>query len=324
MGVALQDEDHPSLPLVSVVIYCSVAKRLGLDAQPCGFPFHVYAIIKHAEDLTLDGRAWDSESVENPMYMDPFRSDQEIPIQALRAQLSQLGVSSTTYATLLDASPTVDIIHRTGLNILTSIRTPVHNLNALNHEMVPRIFPEMESAFYGALWALLLLPEAESLAFHGQRNRYLPHIMDCLEKQFSMDTWLIEEHILPLFYDLREHRQLHDTLRLTRVEDTMPKQVRERTEKISKSVRYKVGQVFQHKRYHYQAVIIGWDVECKETERWMAQMGVHQLTGGRHQSFYHVLYVGGVVTSPFIALTKSTSIVSKIRVHDTLHRKTST
>ncbi|KAL3159165.1 hypothetical protein ABBQ32_011153 [Trebouxia sp. C0010 RCD-2024] len=57
----------------------------------------------------------------------------------------------------------------------------------------------------------------------------------------------------------------------------------------SGTVRFKVGDVIRHKRYHYRGVIYGWDPECKAEEEWMQQMRIDQLPGGRHQPYYHVL-----------------------------------
>src|SRR4051812_29653767 len=56
IGIALLDPDHPSLPLVSVAIFCAIARRLDLDARPCGFPFHVHVMVYGPQGLTLDGK----------------------------------------------------------------------------------------------------------------------------------------------------------------------------------------------------------------------------------------------------------------------------
>ena len=44
-------------------------------------------------------------------------------------------------------------------------------------------------------------------------------------------------------------------------------------------VRFKVGDVIRHRRYHYRGVIYGWDAECKAEEDWMQQMRIDQLPG---------------------------------------------
>ena len=54
IGLALLDKNHSSLPLISVAIYCCVARHFGLDAHPCGFPFHVYAMVYPPQGLVID------------------------------------------------------------------------------------------------------------------------------------------------------------------------------------------------------------------------------------------------------------------------------
>lgn len=54
-------------------------------------------------------------------------------------------------------------------------------------------------------------------------------------------------------------------------------------------VRFKLGQVIQHKRYDYRGVIIGMDPSCQADERWIRAMGVQRLPHGAHQPFYNVL-----------------------------------
>ncbi|KAA6409060.1 MAG: hypothetical protein FRX48_07404 [Lasallia pustulata] len=298
IGIALQDEDHSSLPLISAAIYCCVAQRLGLDAQPCGFPFHVIAIVKPPEQGTLDGRARDSASPPESMYMDPFRSASEVPIKDLRAQLAAMG-SDASNSAYLSASPTTEMVLRTSRNIMSSVRRAHGIARIANphgghpHLTTVSTFPELDSAFYAALWASLLLgspaagngPATASL----ERRQFLPYIVRHFEAHFPNDVFLLEQHIVPLFQNLDEYRQFQETVREMRAGDTMQKQIKRRTTEVSKHVRYKVGQVFRHKRYRYMAVITGWDVECGASEPWIAQMQVHELARGRHQSFYHVL-----------------------------------
>ncbi|KAL8895021.1 MAG: hypothetical protein Q9207_008328 [Kuettlingeria erythrocarpa] len=285
IGLALNSIGHATLPLISVGIFCSVAGRLGLIAEPCGFPFHVYAIVKAPDGLTLDGRPHNGDSPPEIMYMDPFRSKIEVSRRDLEAQLRTMGVPSAAHHMLLGVSSTVQMVRRTAQNIIRSIQTTrnAHDLNVSGEIL----YPESEGALYGALWALLLLPEGDEALF--QRARYLPYILDHLEKQYTFDIALVTTYVLPLFDDSQHLEQLRDALRVMRAGDSMPKQVRLRTPDTLKSVQFKVGQVFRHKRYNYRGVITGWDVECAAGETWMSQMGVDRLSRGRHQSFYHVL-----------------------------------
>ncbi|MCJ1356924.1 MAG: hypothetical protein MMC33_006920 [Icmadophila ericetorum] len=299
LGIALFQEDHSSLSLISVVIYCCIATRLGLDAQPCCFPFHVLAIIKPSGGCDLDEKPLAEKVVPAPMYMDPYRTEQETPVADLKAQLLTMGALSSSHAMYLDASPVGDIVLRSARNIINSVQHAYSNAvtgqghDGTGHLSLMHTFPDMESAFYSALWALLLLgmpPDGDGLPVQaGTRRQYLPYIIQHLESHFPMDVSLIEEHIEPLFEGSGERGQLRDTIRVMRAGDVMAKQLKPRSREVNQQVRFRVGQVFKHKRYSYQAVITGWDVECGAGEHWMAQMRIHELSRGKHQSFYHVL-----------------------------------
>jgi len=231
--------------------------------------------------------------------MDPFTTDQETSVRDLLARLQDVTGAKTSNPLLLDASPTAEVILRTSRNILYSVQTLHRNAVRANGHGGPDhlssmfSFPDMESAFYSALWASLLFGRPADgdgpVETTVQRRNYLPHIVEHFETHFPTDITLIEKHIVPLFQNPADSAQLRESVRLVRVVDSLPKQVKPRTMEICHQVRHKIGQVFRHKRYDYKAVIIGWDVECGANEQWMAQMRVHELAQGRHQSFYHVL-----------------------------------
>ena len=285
IGIALEDEDHPSLPLISVAIYCCVAQRLGLDAHPCGFPFHVHAIIPPERGLNLEGNRVDPGSKAQPMYMDPFRTDQEIPVYNLQSQLHAMGVPEAGHSSLLGASPTAEIIRRTARNIGASVQVPYNS----NHLGAVLTVVDMDNAFYGAVWAQLLLADGNAAAASVARARCVPYVLEHVEKKFPMDVGLVEEYVLPLIEDPNQAAQLRNMVSAIRSADAMPKAVKRRTKETAGNVRYKIGQVFQHKRYHYYATITGWDAKCEAGEAWMSHMGIHNLSRGRDQSFYHAL-----------------------------------
>ena len=287
------------MPLISVAIYCCIAKRLDLNAQPCGYPYHVIAVIKSVPGHDLTGNLLtDSTEVES-MYMDPHRSDVETSIDNLHGQLRVLGAPQSSYQSFLDAASSADIIIRTSRNIMNSVQ--IAHQGATQYQLQQRpghstpifTFPDVENAFYGALWASLLLGMPangdERLVTTVSTQQFLPYLIQHLETYFPTDISLIEEYILPLVENFGETGQLRETLRVMRAADSTPKQVKRRTNQASRAVRYKIGQVFRHIRYGYQAVITGWDIECGQSEQWMEQMRVHELSRGKNQSFYHVL-----------------------------------
>ena len=287
IGIALSDADHSSMPLVSVAIYCCVARRLNMNASPCSLPFHSLAIVKPEKDKDLNGRYVDFPSGAELLYMDPFRSDQEISIADLQAQLSAMGVTASDYPALLGPSTTADIIRRTARSIIASVKIMPRSRG--HNRKMTSLYPDADRAFYGALWALLLLPDGNPMAASMQRTRYLPYLVEHIENSCLMDVRLIQDHILPLFQNLEQCDKLTDSIRAIRAVDSVLKDVKKRTTNPAHNVKYYVGQVFKHRRYNYEAIITGWDAQCEASDEWMTQMGVADLPQGKHQSFYRVL-----------------------------------
>ena len=285
IGRALFGEDHSTLPLISAVLYSALAQRVGLDAHPCGFPFHVHAVVKSPRGYTLDGAARPESQEGEMLFIDPHRSDQDITLPEMRQKLLTLRLSNEDESVLVPSVPE-DMVRRTSRNIITAI------------QRLSRPFPgrtesasdsaDMDSAFYGSLWALLLLPEGDSAAQEEQTRRYMPYIMQNVEMKYLWDLRLVEEFLLPSLENTDLHGNVRETIRTIRAGDALPKQPRPRLDS-EVGISYKVGQVFRHERYHYNAVIIGWDARCEAGEEWIAHMGVDRLNRGRDQSFYHVL-----------------------------------
>ena len=74
LGLALLDRNHSSLPLISVAIFCLVVGYFGLNARPCGYPFHVYARVSPSLGFNIDGNPHEGDIAAESIYMDPFRS----------------------------------------------------------------------------------------------------------------------------------------------------------------------------------------------------------------------------------------------------------
>ena len=295
IGIALHDANHRSSPLISAAIFISVAQRLGINANPCAYPLSVVVIVKPPLGVDLDGRPVSLDRPPEYMYLDPFRTDEEIPVESLVSRLKMFGAPNPSHAFL--PSSTKEMVLRTSRSILTSVQES-HRYADDGHRMPSQglrilSFADLEGAFYGSLWAALVLTspqDSPNPAIASSRRRtFLPAFVEHFETHYPTDVSLVEEYIIPLFQDAAESAQLRDSVRVMRTVDSMPKEVKRRTTEISRNVRHRVGQVFRHRRYHYLAVITGWDVECGADEQWMRQMGVHELSRGKHQSFYHVL-----------------------------------
>ena len=179
LGMALRSDQHSSLPLISVVIYCCIAQRVALDARPCGFPWHVLAIVHSANGESLSGRGLADASVRDRMYMDPFRSASEVQVETLVAQLASMGVSQVEHDRLLDVAPTAEIVSRCARNIIRSFQT------SPRHSVAGDDSPSMDAALYGALWTLLLLSgeQGENPAEY-HRLRYFPVVLKHVQAYF--------------------------------------------------------------------------------------------------------------------------------------------
>ena len=252
-------------------------------------------------DITLDGKNHQGSEGGKPMYLDPFQSAEEVPIDRLQTQLSAIGVVSASYPKFLEGSTTAEIILRSANNIMVSVQNahqnPLseHTDHRSHHQTMLSSFPDLESAFFGALWALVLVctpSEGDgSMTATFRQRQVVPFVVEHLQTYFPRDVVMIEHYVLPLYQDMPELEQLRETVRVIRAGDMMPKQVKVRSEEVNQHVKHKVGQVFRHRRYVYLAIITGWDVECSAGQAWMDHMHVDQLSHGRQQSFYHVLYV---------------------------------
>jgi F-box protein 21 len=303
IGIVLNSNTHESLPLISVAIYCALAKRLGLDARPCGFLFHVYTLIYAPKDYTLDGKYKPSSTDElDFMYLDPFRSSDEVDPSDLERVLREMGVPTAERSNYLSATTTREMVLRTARNILNSVQTirqaeagvaGVHAMHGINASWT-NAYPDMDSSFYATVWASFILSpdEVNETASAGPstipRRRYLPYLLEYFQNHYPWDITLLERFVFPMFHDHPEGDALEEFVKVEHATDRTPKAVKQRTAHASE-VKFKVGTLFRHKRYHYEGVITGWDTSCAQREDWIRHMGVDGLSQGRHQAFYHAL-----------------------------------
>jgi len=303
LSIALLDPNHPTLPLISVILFCCVAQRLGLDAHPCGMPFHMRAIV-----LGPGGR--------DNSYFDPFATANEVSIDTLRAELSSLRVPLDAHRRFLGAASTIDMIQRAAGNISSSLQLS-HGYHTVlrdspTHPNGVELSPHRASYAMAVIQILFSAAnEANSqirnVGLHGALNSYVTDF----NSHFRLDASLLEETIIPSFGPGPESDYLEDMVRMVRSDDTAPRVPKPRLlsmhgpevlpgaefspsphnmgEAIWNPIKYPVGTLFRHKRYAYMGAVTGWDNKCNMPEQWMQQMQVDNLSGGREQCFYHAL-----------------------------------
>ncbi|ETI25274.1 hypothetical protein G647_04649 [Cladophialophora carrionii CBS 160.54] len=286
LGVALFSKNRNSVPLISAIIYCHVARQFNLRAAPCSYPFHVQALVQPPPGFDLDGNqlsesANGAPSKSTHLYMDPFNSSEPVSLSKLEAQLKFITptASPAQTASYLSAASARDLSIRAAHNILSS---PSHDPGLPVHPINPNL------ATYAALFSLVILP-SHPLDHPAQMRQHLAVLTQHFLEYFDLDIHLFETHVLPLAYalpDSRAYRNLISQLKDADHESRTPKY---RSDERNAIVEYKVGQVFRHRRRGYLAVIYGWDHYCRMQEQWITMNQVDRLPHGRNQPFYNVL-----------------------------------
>ncbi|KYK60701.1 F-box protein [Drechmeria coniospora] len=271
IGQALRRGDHhDSLPVISSAIFCCIAARLGLTAQCCAFPGHVHAIVFASPGRTLDGGPM---AVENGprerMYLDPYGFDDEVPAAHLQTSLARVGWQANAEV-LLAPVPTLAVTQRTAENIKATFARALELQDDAHPELSQLLSgnssSNMEAALYASLWAHLLLSTPNTLEWHDR--------LTCFMRRFAStwpeDAWLVEKYLRPIYNNFappsgefahHARRGLGDPWepwRLVRDQDDhLPPPCR-RSSFTNQLAPFRVGQIFQHRRYGWTGVITGW------------------------------------------------------------------
>lgn len=307
ISIALFDEVHASLPLQSVAIYCAVARKLGVDAEPSNYPAHVHAVITAPATMTLDGKRRTDTAAAEPeaMYMDPWRSDEEVPREQLTLRLRQMGAPPAQHAQFLGAAKKLEITLRTGRNIMNSVQE-IRSLQEIRlrqqrHSRAHSTpdYPDVEAAWYSMLWSMMILGDSNADATLHRRRQCLSYLVEHFRRHFPEDLALVERHIVPMFESEREYGDLLQMIVDDRMVDRNAKPICRRPDKDGSTttttaemqwpVHYYVGQHFRHKRFGYTGFVIGWTTKCTAGAAWIHQMHVDDLPRGREQPFFHVM-----------------------------------
>jgi F-box protein 21 len=203
-----------------------------------------------------------------------------------------MGVPSIEHDHFLSDTTTREMVLRTARNIMNSVQTIRQTEAGMRGIQASWLnsSPDMDNAFYATIWAMLILgsnndPPSGSTV---RRRQYLPYLLEHFQTHFPWDVTLLEHYVVPMFRDQPEGQRLQQFVRSMHQVDAMRKPILSRSEQ-SVNVKFKIGQLFQHKRYSYEGVVTGWDVSCDAGEEWIQNMGVDRLSSGRNQAFYHVL-----------------------------------
>ncbi|KAI0023483.1 hypothetical protein F4780DRAFT_84229 [Xylariomycetidae sp. FL0641] len=281
IGRALRDDTHPSLPIISAAIFSAVASRVGIEAYPAALPNHVHAVVLSPSGISLDGSVLPADGDQQQlMFLDPYGSDEEVPYDSIRTFLYRLGIM-TGHESLLCPTSTDTIVMRTAQNIrasFTSFRTSDRPLS----QLIPMIelnrgdwARNLQPALYSMIWASIMmvpiLPDNEDVRWDWQQD--VRDLLTYFYEYFPEDSWLIEKYVCPMYDTFaapqrRYHdwelpsKRVRDQIRDIRRVDSSTKAPRLRSQVAEGiEVKYRVGQVFKHKRYDYHGLILGWTVD---------------------------------------------------------------
>ncbi|KAI0198615.1 hypothetical protein F4808DRAFT_435200 [Astrocystis sublimbata] len=282
IGRALRDDQHPSLPIISAAIYSALASRSGFEAYPCALPNHVHAVVLAPPGVSLDGTTLPSTQAERQetMFLDPYGSDEEVPIDHIQNLLYRLGIF-VGHEEMLQPTSTDLIVMRTAQNIRASF-TSFRTIDRPLSQLIPMIelnrgdwARNLQPALYSMIWASIMmapvLPDNDEVRWDWQQD--VRDLLTYFYEYFPEDSWLIEKYVCPMYDSFAAptrrqrdwelpSRRVRDQIRDIRGVDASARQPRRRSEVVEGvNVRFKIGQVFKHRRYDYHGIILGWTTE---------------------------------------------------------------
>ncbi|KAI4597839.1 hypothetical protein KJ359_004116 [Pestalotiopsis sp. 9143b] len=281
IGRALKDDQHPSLPIISAAIFSALAERIGVEAYCCALPSHVHAVVLAPEGFSLEGQPLEEgEEDRQKMFLDPYCSDAEVPTEQLHAYLYRLG-AHLGRESMLVPNATDLIVMRTAQNIRASF-TSFRTIERPQAELIPLIelrrgdwARNLQPALYSMIWASIMmvpvLPDNEDARWDWQQD--VRDLINYFYEYFPEDAWLVEKYVCPMYdtfsapgrrqnaWELPS-RRVRDQIRKIRQVDSSERAPRRRSDLVTPiPVKYRVGQVFKHKRYDYHGIILGWSVD---------------------------------------------------------------
>ena len=229
--------------------------------------------------MSLDGHRLPEDQAKDQerMFIDPFGSDEEVSVEQIQKFLSRLGPRIAKDNQLVP-SPTNSVI----LSTAQSIRAAFTSLRVVERplfESSPMIdlnrgdwARNMRPALYSMIWASIMmvpiLPEDEDARWDWQQD--VTDLMTYFYEFFPEDAWLIEKYVCPMYdtfatqgrrrngWDVPS-RRVRERIREIRRADAVVKEPRRRSDHNGTvDVKYRIGQVFRHRRYNYYGIILSW------------------------------------------------------------------
>ncbi|OLL24686.1 F-box only protein 21 [Neolecta irregularis DAH-3] len=247
----------PTLPITLAAIFCGIARRLEIHAAPVDFPGHVYVTVSETADF------------RNNIYIDIYNVGRLISRLELEQSLASIGEPPSPI--YLSPASAIAMIRRVFRNIINSIQQGEDSRNG------------KPLALYSAIAALLTMNNEID-----ERTRDI--FASIIQNHFPMDVDILEQ-VISRLQNFNDTGELSSQCRSIRSNDNTPLPIHRRQN--TSLISYRIGDVFQHKRYSYVAVITGYTEVCNTAEEWIRAMRIDELNRGRDQPFYHVIAEDG-------------------------------
>jgi F-box protein 21 len=207
-----------------------------------------------------------SKAEGESMFLDPFASDDEISYEELRERMAPYQYSSSDIKRAR-RSPVATIVRRVGLNINCSAASGAAVAQTLRIGRLRSGEADYNLclAEYAAAWAGLLARDVTDPAWGNDMRMFLNRlVMDWHE-----DAWIVYKYLLPIWNKFLAIHGLLEPIEgwdspvaimtmIVNIDRRQPIINRRYTQDILDNVKYRVGQVFRHRRYHYMGIITGW------------------------------------------------------------------
>lgn len=257
IGQAIRNPEHETIPITSATIYCAIASRVGIAADPWFSPGHVTVCVKPKLDQTLDGDEVQEGETASPMYLDPWGRDDEVPSD----QVLPFMVPVTWYSRGRDTrTHPVETVLRVHNNIQATNETAERWLAQSDESMGQLLSGHRKlnllAARYASVWASMLLADPHEFAF----GNLLPYdkLIDLILDHFPEDVVWIEQYLAPMLNSNPELFPANWKQDLDRaVLFLRSKSTAEESEENEHSwdAELASGQVFRHKRNEYIGLI---------------------------------------------------------------------
>jgi hypothetical protein len=251
-------------------------------------PTHVYAIVYPFQGEDLDGKPLLFAGKDDPMYIDTYRQfDHEVSAASLRQLLVNLNTDPSERPSFLLPSSTKEVVLRNCRNVMSSVNhahgvhhhDPLYSPGLIDHDM----------AVYLIHWVNMVLGALDPAESFARRHSLVTPLCDQIDQRSPWDAVMFETFIIPLFNGESEREPLESQMADLRDDDSTPPAPLRRLPPAVDKVKYRVGTLFHHTEYDFEAVIVGWNRGFNSGAAWLQQPKADEVSDGFDRTFYTVL-----------------------------------